>query len=367
MAQQFNCSQTHTFACSEQAVDDVDSSVFCESESEGPQSETLRATDDELDDDKKDNADGEVFFSSSDESEAYPEQPAQKRQRYNQRSNESAKFLGKPVCRRALAALLGIGGSTLQRLRGGESAYTQNARKPLAKHPTFGFAIRGETGKVWEQIVMFFYFLYHSAAEVMPTNWLTIKQAGSKQVETPFPEDDASSENRLEDLQRLVNSIGRTLNTFTTDVECQMIGPGTFAGPRRCLQHGSRTDLFWEYMAFCQSRSIAQASYSTFMKVASSIMKPGLRDKHLMFRKKSEHAQCDFCFNATERIRKARSADLKMAEERELVRHRLAQWQDRQCYWAFRSMSQAYFSNAIVSNDRWLDFECKTFVCLFLL
>ncbi|CAK9078250.1 unnamed protein product, partial [Durusdinium trenchii] len=77
---------------------------------------------------------------------AYPEQPAQKRQRYNQRSNESAKFLGKPVCRRALAALLGIGGSTLQRLRGGESAYTQNARKPLAKHPTFGFAIRGETG-----------------------------------------------------------------------------------------------------------------------------------------------------------------------------------------------------------------------------
>lgn len=202
---------------------------------------------------------------------------------------------------------------------------------------------------MWEEIVMFFFHLYHSAAEVMPTNWLSMQEKGAE-IETPFPEDSPESLNKAEELQRLVNSIGRTLNTFHTDIDCQLIGPGTFAGPRKCLPHGSRTDVFWEYCAFAESRGMQAASYNTFMKVANSIMKPGLRDGHLRFRKPGEHAQCDFCFQARERIREARSADAKLAEERELARHRLSQWQDRQIYWSFRSMSQTFFSDLLAAN-----------------
>lgn len=186
----------------------------------------------------------------------------------------------------------------------------------------------------------------------MPTNWQTIKEAGSKLIETPFPEADPDSFDKSEELQRLVNSIGRTLNTSMSDVECQLIGPGTFAGPRRCLPHGNRTDLYWEYLAFAEARGFFPACYNTFMKVANSIIRPHLRDSSLRFRKPSEHAVCDSCFQIKERIREAKSTDLKIAEERELVRHRLSQWQDRQIYWSFRCMSQTFFSNVLAADGR---------------
>lgn len=278
-----------------------------------------------------------VFYSSDDE-----QPPAPKRARYNPRRTDVATVLGKRVCRRALSMLMGIGGSTLQRLRDGADVFTNQVRKPLPKHPTLGFTLRGETEKVWEHILMFFYHIYHSVAEVMPTHWHMVKEEGAKQIETPFPEDDPESVNREEYMQRLVNAIGRTLNTFSMDVESQMIGPGTFSGPRRCLQHQNRTDLFYEFLAFCESRGLRKSSYSTFMKVANTIIKPGLRNGHLRFRKPGEHAQCDYCFRARERLREARSMQAKMQEERELMRHRLAQWQDRQCYWQFRAMSQTF-------------------------
>ena len=345
----FNCTQAYNLGHGLQHDHDVaddDGEIFEESTSQASDGSRLFfASDDEA---RLEDLEGENIFYASDAEEEQHE-PKKKRPR----KTDQASFLGKPVCRRALASLVGLGGSTLEKLRHGEPAFTNNRRKPLAKHPTFGFALRGETNQVWEQIVMFFFHLYHTAAEVMPTNWHTIQEAGRQAFfETPFPEDDAQSVDKSEEMQRLVNAIGRTLNTSMTDVECQMIGPGTFAGPRRCLQHACRTDLYWEYLAYAEARGAHQASYGTFMKVANTIIKPGLRDGHLKFRKPGEHAQCDFCFQARERIRAARSTDAKLAEERELVRHRLSQWQDRQCYWALRSMSQTYFSQLLAADAR---------------
>ena len=349
VSEAFNCSQSYSWECSAATAQDTDNEVFEESSPEDVV--TFFASDEEPDQAQErrpphvgESADPDILFDSDEDAE-----PQSKRARYNSRKEDPAQFLGKPVCRRALAGLLAIGGSTLQKLRQGESAYTNNERKPLQKHPTFGFTLRGDTGKVWEHIVMFFFHVYHSAAEVLPTNWLDIKAKGSE-IETPFPEDCPEADASAEELQRLVNAIGRTLNTFSTDVDCQLIGPGTFTGPRRCLQHGCRTDLYWEYLAYVESRSMTAASYNTFMRVANTILKPGLRDGHLRFRKPGEHSVCDFCFQAKERIRQARSKDAKLAEERELVRHRLSQWQDRQIYWAFRTMSQNFFCDLLPSG-----------------
>lgn len=291
--------------------------------------------------------DGEVFASSSD-GEPVAE-PVNKRARYNCRKSDDAVFLGQPVCRSALARLLGVGSSTLQKVRRGESAFTNNCRAKMAKHPTFGFALRGESGQVWEQIIMFLWFVYQSAAEIMPTNWSTIR---GQYAETPFPEDDPDAVDKRDERLRLINGMCRTINTCSTDVEAHLIGPGTFKGPQRSLMHSTRTDLFWEYKAYAESRGIVAASYATFLRVANTVLKPGMRSGHLRFRKASEHAQCDLCFSLREKVRVCKTESEKLEAQRDLQRHILWQWLDRQTYWSLRSMSQTFFSTMLEENAR---------------
>ena len=66
-------------------------------------------------------SDSEVFFSSEPE-DARSTAPCRprKRARYNARSSERLKFLGRPVCRFALSRLLQVGDSSLQKLRTGQ-------------------------------------------------------------------------------------------------------------------------------------------------------------------------------------------------------------------------------------------------------
>lgn len=345
MAEAFNCADAYSWSGPGEI--ELQSDILYESGS--GEGSPFYATDEEPDTEpaNDDSSDEEILYSSDDSGRV---RPPQKRARYNTRRSERARFLGQPVCCRALLGLLGVGGSTLQKLRHGEAVFTNKCRRPLPKHPTFGFTLRADVVQVWEHIVMYFYHVYHSSAEVMPTNWYMVKSAGTNQLETPFPEDLPDAVQKAEDLQRLVNSIGRTLNTFSMDIQSQLIGPGTFCGPRRCLQHCTRTDLYWEYRAFCQSRSINEASYSSFMRIANAVMKPGLRDGHLRFRKPGEHAQCDYCFQTRDRMRAAKGEQAKIAIEREPVRHQLAQWQDRQVYWAFRSLSQTFFTDTLANT-----------------
>lgn len=65
----------------------------------------------------------------------------------------STQFLGKHVCWSALRRLLGVGDSTLQKLRSGERAYTGRAKRP--KHPVWGFCIDDATSKKWHGVVTF--------------------------------------------------------------------------------------------------------------------------------------------------------------------------------------------------------------------
>ena len=296
--------------------------------------------------------DGEILHSTDSEQEA---RLRAKHARYNPRNSETLTVLGKPVCRAAFARLLGVGASTLQRLRKGEQTFTQKMRPPVPKHPTFGFALRGESEKLWESIVMFLWFVYQCSAESLPTNWHNFLPSEQNLEEAPFPEKASNAKEKEDDQLRLINSMVQTMNTCTLDIDMSLIGPGTFKGARRCLMHASRTDLYWDYKVFSELRNFKVASYSTFMKVANTILKPGIRNGHLRFRKASEHAQCDTCFSLRQRVREARSEAGKTEAQKDLHKHQLAQWMDRQIYWSFRSMSQSFFSDMLAANTRPLD------------
>ena len=69
------------------------------------------------------------------------------------RPKRSMEFLGMKVCQYAFQGLLGIGGSTLNRLRKDESAFTQSRRPEKPKHPVFGFCLDGQ--RKWVGVLMF--------------------------------------------------------------------------------------------------------------------------------------------------------------------------------------------------------------------
>lgn len=289
---------------------------------------------------------GSDFFFASDE-----EAPPRKKPRSQPscpRRSEPYTLLGKQVCRQAFTILLGVGNSTLAKIRRGVPAFTNNRRPALPKHPMFGFAIRGCESH-WQHIVMFLWHIYHSEAEVLPTNYRLVGEKGLTQ-ESPFPEDQTDLD--ADAVARAVNGFSRTLHTFTTDVDVNMIGPGTFKGAVRSLPHGNRTELFWHYCAYCEMRDLEAASYATFIRVANPILKPGVRNGHLRFRKQNEHGQCDQCFALRKAVSLAKTEASRSSARQDHHRHILSQWLDRQIYWSFRSLSQAFFSSVLHSGLR---------------
>ena len=275
------------------------------------------------------------------------------RRSYQPRSaSNTAVFAGRHVCLRAYRSLLGVGETTLQRLRHGELVYTNKDRTPTPKHPSFGFALRGETAAKWMNVVMFMWYVYHSSAEYMPDNFRAVTKDVSFQ-------DIAESQD--EDIKlRAVNSFMKTLHSQSTDVDVHTIGPGTFQGDRRALPYGSRTEMFWEYRAYCSAIHDQPASFSTFMRIAKCVIGPAQKNGHLKFRKINEHAKCDDCVRLKKALRaKALQGEDRREQQRAYMRHILSQWLDRQLYWQFRSMSQTYFRQAVMASDRRGFLLCK--------
>lgn len=332
LASTFNCQPEKNFGTSLPSGAIADSEVFYASDDSAAESDScLHASD----------SAGSVLCASDEDL------PVVKRSRtedcpgesstrsYASRTTAPFKFLDEKVCRSALIRLLGVGNSTLAKIRKGEKTFTNKSRPKLPKHPTFNFTMRGEVAQLWEQVVCFLWCVYHSSAEVMPNRY---KMPGESSLETPFP-----IEQDHDAVSRLVNGFQLTLHTKSSDPELAMVGPGTFAGCLRALPHGNRTELYWEYCAFCQARGQPQASYSTFLRVSNPILKPGTRNGHLRFRQQSEHAQCDQCFGLKQGIQKAKTEQAKNEALKAHHRHVLAQWLDRQAYWNFRSLSHAVF------------------------
>ncbi|CAE7335211.1 unnamed protein product [Symbiodinium sp. CCMP2592] len=264
---------------------------------------------------------------------------------YRSRRRREASFAGKAVCCRAFRSLLGVGETTLQRLRRGENIYTNKTRTPQPKHPTFGFILRGETAAKWMGVVMFLWYTYHTSAEYMPDNFRAAAKGSSFQAVAASDDTDVQL--------RAVNSFMKTLHTLSSDVDVHNIGPGTFAGERRFLPFGCRSEMYWQYRAYCESNKESCASYTTFMRLAKKVLGVGQRESHLKFRKVNEHAKCDTCV----RLKHAMKAKLGVGKSREdqqktYMQHLLSQWLDRQLYWQFRTMSQTFFRQHLMLGDR---------------
>ncbi len=293
------------------------------------------------------------FFGVSDDEAAGPKSQKRKRS-YADRRKKDLQFMGRAVCARACARLLGIGQTTLQSLREGKAVFTSKSRAKAPVHPSFGFAIRGDASERWPGIVMFLWYVYHSAAECMPTGFRHGLGKPDTLTEAPFVENRDPDE-----LSRHINGFMKKLQTFSTDIDVQLIGPGTFKGERRHLQHGNRTELFYEYLAYCEARKEKPAAYNTFLRVSNKIIGPHLRSGHLHFRKPHEHAKCDTCVRLKAALKfKGGGVDAvnsKAANIRAYSHHILSQWLDRQIYWSLRSLSQVWFQQQRQFGERHLD------------
>ena len=177
----------------------------------------------------------EVNFVASDDEQNLAVAPAasSSKRAYAPRRKDGVTFLGETVCVRAACRLLGVGQDTIQRLRTGQFGY-QPGKKKYPCHPQFGFAMRGDTREKWPAVVMFLWLVYHSAAEPLPTDPGHRLRKPDNPAETPFPETNKDQDN--DELDRRVNAFMTSLNTYKTDIDVHLVGPGTFKGERRELQ-----------------------------------------------------------------------------------------------------------------------------------
>ena len=278
----------------------------------------------------------DVLMQTSSEDADHPP----KRRRYTRRRSLSAlQILGKSVCLQAHKRIYGVGSASLQQLRNQRPAYSMRGENRLAeaKHPTLGFSVkRNAESYKWPHILGFFWLLYISAAEILPTR-LVMPDELFKGKSVGVKDDDDNFEDRY------INSFMRNLDMQFDPLKVGQVGPGSFQGPRRYLEWSRPTDLYLQYCAICETESRDPAGLSTFMRIFKQVM-----GKHLKFRGKTEHAQCTVCYHLRERIKKARSAEMKQQATRNYTQHLLSQWLDRRTYWNARQVSRNFFYNTQV-------------------
>lgn len=249
------------------------------------------------------------------------------------RSKSRLQFLGKDVCQRAHAQLMQIGAGSIQRLRQGKPAFQK--RQALPRHPGVGRALRMTDRSRWQKVLTFLWLLYHSQAEVLPTKFKMpsgyLKEGFQKQSDDDDDED--------EDFQaRYVHSFLQSLETYHKMPDFDSMGPGTFSGPRRYLQHRKPIDVYNEYVAHSTANGEKPCCLSTFMSVFRATYKD-----HLKFRNKGEHAECNICSKMKKNMRNARTEEERLKAYKTYSAHILSQWVDRQTYWNQRMLSQAWF------------------------
>lgn len=190
-------------------------------------------------------SDDDVFLESETET-TVPETtvPETKQPRnYAKRRSGPLLFLGLQVCVHAFQHLLGVGSSTLHRLRHDGKAFTRKRKEKTVhvKHPHFGFSL--DRGSKWISVVMFLWVLYHSSGEVLPT---TLSMPNDARSEMPFPK-----EPDTDFTERSVSKFMASIQNHGNDIDVMTIGPGTFAGPKRHIQHTTRSETYHLLMLIC--------------------------------------------------------------------------------------------------------------------
>ena len=274
---------------------------------------------------------GGVLLQSSDEDR---EEPEIKRRKYATRTSTTQfTFLGRHVCSRAHQRLYGIGSVALQNIRQNLPAYTMHERRlSEPKHDVLKVSMKRKSEHMqWPHIVSFFWLLYISAAEVLPTKFV---MPDSWQTQMLERDPDFS--------ERFTCGFLQNLEKHFELSHPGQIGPGTFQGPRRYLEYAKPIDLYMQYTAYSDSENVRPASLSTFMRVFNRVF-----SSHLKFRDKTEFGQCEICFRYKMKIKKALSKAERLEWTRSYSSHLFSQWRDRQFYWRMRELSRQFYSQGL--------------------
>ena len=217
----YNLETTTAFEAGEA---NLSSEVMLQSESSDDDVMLLQ-TDSENDDDD----DGLLLASGSEfsggeqhletETETETVEPPAKKRKYNKRSSEkmTLKFLGQAVCRAAHMRLYGIGSNALQNVRDGRQAFAMyDNRLEEPKHATLGVSLtRSNVNTKWPSILSFFWMLYISVAEIMPTKFVMPSNGAFSES---FMEKDPDFQERY--TRSFMNSLERNLDLSSVTCLC---------------------------------------------------------------------------------------------------------------------------------------------------
>ena len=281
-----------------------------------------------------------LLETTSEDSIAPIEEPPYKKRMYSCRREDSGTltFLSLPVCAQAHKRLYGIGSAVLQNLRNSLPGYTMHDRRMQEpKHELLGVSLKRQprTAK-WPQILSFFWIIYISQAEILPYKF---NMPSGRLVES-FADTDPDFQERY--TCGFIQDVERNFDIANPD----KVGPGSFQGPRRFLEHSTATDLFYQYCAHSEANRQDAACFSTFLRVLKQVFK-----SHLKFREKAEFGVCNVCYGWKMRIKRASSKADQTEAVKGYTRHLLAQWLDRQVYWKLRALSRAIIGQALRDNQ----------------
>jgi len=306
-----------------------------------------------------------LHVSGSSEEEATPKGAKRTYRSTRRRAHSRVNtFLGLPVCLYALARLLAIGTSLIENIRAGIHACHRGKGNTHVKHPLINVSIsRRPDGMVWPSVLAFLWTVYHSAAEGLPTKHIQMQEIQGGSGMRVALEDALVSDTSSDDEEDLGETSARCIRKKILDLQAMetiSVGPGTLEGPRRYLQHGHATHLFWEYQALQRARQQPVASFVTFLRIFHRVFRT-----HLKFRKKQQHAECTVCSALKLAMTKAISIQERQQLCQVYMTHIWDQWRDRQVYWTFRTLSVSFFEQSQRLGARRVHAQLQKIICLF--
>ena len=230
------------------------------------------------------------------------------------------RFLGKRVCVARLVAILGMTKRTLYKL----------VRADVDKRQ-----FNGRTKSLARKFVdQFFFELYHSCAEHLP------EDDGLVGVDDAIAGEEFNSDGEPDNPQRPETQSSES-RVHMPSWDPAVSFPAAFAShcagerlPMKKMHHQKFMDLWWLYLAWLSVRSneSSAASLATFWRSWDEYWRACL-----VFRKSSQHAQCDVCNKYTQYVHFAHAdAAEKQRAAQNWQEHLRDQYRDRLIYWHLR-------------------------------
>ena len=247
----------------------------------------------------------EQLRTSDDEAEHFPTsasdvEPLTKKRRAERprRKEFGCTLLNLPVCRKALFTLVGISKQTIGRIQQGGVDLRREGRKHRLRKDA-----------VLDNVLEFFWEMYHSCAEGLPNKLKFRKTDAGVTVTTKedhvrerrktrgasadYSSDEdtkACTANNSSDEERMVHGAALYLSQQRGIDDVLRSGQGV---PRRYLHPGRPIHLWWQYVQAAQNKGQRVASYSSFMRGFNIAFK---ETGFLKFRKnQGDHAKCTAC------------------------------------------------------------------------